>query len=82
MLPDERAVLAAALKTLLLHPIGFGIELCADLWIDRLEDGRLRIGRTYGTAQLQGDATFDSPDDAVQAYLQLCVLHTQPASDA
>ena len=33
----------AAFAVVLTHPAGFGIELFADFWIDRVEDGRFRV---------------------------------------
>jgi hypothetical protein len=67
----ERERLIAAFQTVLLHPAGFGIEVCADLWIDRLEDGRFRVARTYATAQFQQEELFDAVRPAIVRFLEI-----------
>ena len=77
----ETQQLTTALTLILTHPIGFGIELGVDLWIDRLDDGRFRVARTYGTTQLRTATVFEDVTAAVAAYLGLCDVHTQPAPE-
>jgi hypothetical protein len=63
--------LMAAFAVVLTHPAGFGIELFADLWIDRLEDGRFRVARYHGTGQMASEELFDDVRSAVGYYLDL-----------
>lgn len=62
----------AAFAVVLTHPAGFGIELFADLWIDRLEDGRFRVAR-YDTDMktMTLEELFDDVREAVSYYLDL-----------
>jgi hypothetical protein len=63
--------LMAAFAVVLTHPAGFGIELFADLWIDRLEDGRFRVARYNKAAQQTSEELFDDVRSAVGYYLDL-----------
>ena len=47
--------LMSAFAVVLTHPASFGIELMADLWIDRVEDGRFRIARYDGNMKMTTD---------------------------
>lgn len=64
--------LMAALAVVLTHPAGFGVELNADLWIDRLEDGRFRVSRNdLRKNQMISEELFDDVREAVNYYLDL-----------
>lgn len=63
--------LMAAFAVVLTHPAGFGIELAADLWIDRLEDGRFRVSRNDKQGQMTSEELFDDVRGAVSYYLDL-----------
>lgn len=63
--------LMAAFAVVLTHPAGFGIELFADLWIDRLEDGRFRVSRHNGGGHQTSEELFDDVRSAVGYYLDL-----------
>jgi len=63
--------LMAAFAVVLTHQAGFGIELFADLWIDRVEDGRFRVARYNGAAQMTSEELFDDVRSAVGYYLDL-----------
>ena len=61
----------AAFAVVLTHPAGFGIELSADLWIDRLEDGRFRVSRHDDKGTMTSEELFDDVREAVSFYLDL-----------
>jgi len=62
----------AAFAVVLTHPAGFGIELFADFWIDRVEDGRFRVSRQYRADGVAVDEEFfDDVRAAVSFYLDL-----------
>jgi hypothetical protein len=62
----------SAFAVVLTHPAGFGIELFADLWIDRLEDGRFRVARYDVTLKtMLSEELFNDVRDAVNYYLDL-----------
>jgi hypothetical protein len=63
--------LMAAFAVVLTHPAGFGIELLADLWIDRLEDGRFRVARYDGHMKMTSEELFDDVRSAIGYYLDL-----------
>jgi hypothetical protein len=64
--------LMAAFAVVLTHPAGFGIELDADLWIDRLEDGRFRVSRNdLQKNQMTSEELFDDVRSAIGYYLDL-----------
>lgn len=64
--------LMAAFAVVLTHPAGFGIELDADLWIDRVEDGRFRVSRNdLRKNQMTSEELFDDVREAVSYYLDL-----------
>jgi hypothetical protein len=63
--------LMAAFAVVLTHPAGFGIELLADLWIDRLEDGRFRVARYSSDMKMTSEELFDDVHSAVAYYLDL-----------
>jgi len=67
--------LMAAFAVVLTHPAGFGIELFADLWIDRLEDGRFRVSRENAAehpyAPTPPEELFDDVRQAINYYLDL-----------
>jgi hypothetical protein len=63
--------LMAAFAVVLTHPAGFGIELFADLWIDRLEDGRFRVARYDTAGKSTHEELFDDVRSAVGYYLDL-----------
>lgn len=63
--------LMAAFAVVLTHPAGFGIELFADLWIDRIEDGRWRVARHDGGGHITSEEIFDDVRSAVGYYLDL-----------
>ena len=61
----------AAFAVVLTHPAGFGIELFADLWIDRLEDRRFRIARYDSNMKMTSEELFDDVNAAIHYYLDL-----------
>jgi hypothetical protein len=64
--------LMAAFAVVLTHQAGFGIELDADLWIDRLEDGRFRVARNdLEETRMTSEELFDDVRQAVSFYLDL-----------
>lgn len=64
--------LMAAFAVVLTHLAGFGIELFADLWIDRREDGRFRVSRNDVRKNVTlHEELFDDVRDAVNYYLDL-----------
>lgn len=63
--------LMAAFAVVLTHPACFGIELFADLWIDRLEDGRFRVSRHDADGRMTFEELFDDVRDATSYYLDL-----------
>jgi hypothetical protein len=63
--------LMAAFAVVLTHPAGFGIELFADLWIDRLEDGRFRVARYDNHMKMTSEELFDDVRAAISYYLDL-----------
>ena len=63
--------LMAAFAVVLTHPACFGIELFADLWIDRLEDGRFRVSRHDESGKMTSEELFDDVREAVSYYLDL-----------
>lgn len=63
--------LMSAFAVVLTHPAGFGIELMADLWIDRVEDGRFRIARYDGNMKMTSEEMFDDVREATNYYLDL-----------
>lgn len=66
--------LMSAFAVVLTHPAHFGIELCGDLWIDRLEDGRFRVGRKMFETPSSGEKTeefFDDVREAISYYLDV-----------
>ena len=64
--------LMAAFAVVLTHPASFGIELFADLMIDRVEDGRFRISRDgVPGGRVASEEFFDDVREAVSYYLDL-----------
>lgn len=63
--------LMAAFAVVLTHPAGFGIELFADLRLDRLEDGRFRVSRTDDRGQMTSEELFDDVREATNYYLDM-----------
>lgn len=63
--------LMAAFAVVLTHPASFGIELFADLWIDRVEDGRFRVTRRTSSTIAESEEFFDDVREAVSYYLDL-----------
>jgi hypothetical protein len=63
--------LMAAFAVVLTHPAGFGIELFADLWIDRLDDGRFRVARYDNHMKMTSEELFDDAHAAINYYLDL-----------
>jgi len=63
--------LMSAFAVVLTHPASFGIELMADLWIDRVEDGRFRIARYDGNMKMTSEELFDDVREAINYYLDL-----------
>jgi len=62
--------LMAAFAVVLTHPAGFGIELFANLSIDRLENGRFRVA-LKDTPDLSFEELFDDVREAINYYLDL-----------
>jgi len=60
----------AAFAVVLTHPAGFGIELFADLWISRLEDGQFRVAR-HADGLITSEELFDDVREAISYYLDL-----------
>jgi len=63
--------LMAAFAVVLTHSAGFGIELFATLWIDRLEDGRFRIAQYDKDHRMTSEELFDDVREATSYYLDL-----------
>ena len=63
--------LMAALAVVLTHPAGFGIELFATLWLDRVEDGRFRIAEYDKDHKMTSEELFDDVREAIGYYLDL-----------
>ena len=63
--------LMAAFAVVLTHPAGFGIELFATLWLDRVEDGRFRIAQYDKDHKMTSEELFDDVREAVSYYLDL-----------
>ena len=60
----------AAFAVVLTHPAGFGIELFADLWISRLEDGQFSVTR-HADGLMTSEELFDDAHAAIAYYLDL-----------
>jgi len=63
--------LMAAFAVVLTHPAGYGIELFADLWLDRLEDGRFRVSQHDAKGTMTSEELFDDVREAISFYLDL-----------